>query len=184
VASVLDPDRGVTYRWDTDLADWVQIPVQIDERVVMDFGDQPNFNRSAGVTGTICGDNDPIGVTTLPPADADTWVDATIDDNDEIVFFARDAGPQAPSGTPPPAGTVGGVGRELALFYPDGSRPGCVYVFCGTAGSDPLAGVDHTIYNSVLAAGNYKDDYPRANGPNPESSTVVTNNYTMTFRDR
>ena len=45
----LDPDRGLAYRWDADAGDWVQIPMQIDERVVIDFGIKPSKNSAAGV---------------------------------------------------------------------------------------------------------------------------------------
>ncbi|MEM7143058.1 MAG: hypothetical protein AAF548_18695 [Actinomycetota bacterium] len=184
----LDPDRGVAYRWDADAADWVQIPVQVDERVVVDFGATPGNNNTAGTTGTIYGSGTDIGVTVLTYADPNTWVgadsDATLDSDDEIVFLSRDAGEQAPNGTAPPAGTVGGVGREVELVDPDGGTPGYVYFFYGTAGVDPSAGEDHVTYDFVLDAGNYKDDYLRADGPNPESSTVVTDNYSMGFSDR
>ena len=98
--------------------------------------------------------------------------------------MARDAGPQAPAGAPDPAGTVGGLGKEVTLVDPDGGTAGYIYFFYGTASADPSAGEDHVTYTFSLDAGNYKDDYLRADGPNPESSTVVTDNYSMGFGDR
>ncbi len=185
----LEPDRGVAYRWDADGAgQWVQIPVQVDERVVIDFGAVPGNNTTPGVTGTVYGSGANSGVTALVYADADTWVgadsNAAIDDDDEIVVLARDAGPQAPGGVTAPAGTIGGVGREVAIVDPDGGTAGYIYFYYGTAGADQSAGVDHVDYNFSLDAGDYKADYLRANGPNPESSTVVTDNYSMGFSDR
>jgi len=184
----LDPGRGLAFRWDSDDAQWVQIPLQIDERIVIDLGVMPANNNSDGVAGTVYGSGNDSGVTELVYADPDTWVgadsDATIDDDDEIVVLARDAGPQAPGGTPDPVGTVGGVGKEVAIVDPDGGTAGYIYFFYGAAGADPSAGIDHVTYNFSLDAGNYKDDYKRADGPNPESSTVTTDNYSMGFSDR
>lgn len=184
----LDPDRGLAYRWDTDAGDWVQIPVQIDERVVIDFGLPPNNNSASGEAGTVYGSGNPSGVTELVYADPDTWVgadsDPTFDDDDEIVVMARDAGPRAPGGASDPVGTVGGLGKEVEIVDPDGGTAGYVYFYYGPVGADPSAGEDHVTYTFSLDAGNYKDDYLRADGPNPESSTVVTDHYSMGFSDR
>jgi hypothetical protein len=184
----LEPGRAVAFRWDDDGGDWVQIPVQVDERVVIDFGVKPSNNTSAGVPGTVYGSGNLSGVTELVYADPNTWVgadsDPSVDADDEVVFMARDAGPQAPSGAAAPAGTIGGVGKEVAVVDPDGGTVGYVYLYYGTAGVDPSAGIDHVTYTFVLDAGTYKDDYKRADGPNPESSTVVTDNYEMGFSDR
>ncbi|GJM36862.1 MAG: hypothetical protein DHS20C19_02290 [Acidimicrobiales bacterium] len=183
----LEADRGLAYRWDDDSSSWVQIPLQVDERIVVDFGAKPSNNNAPASTGTIYGST-AIGHTVLTYADPDTWVgpddDLTIDDNDEVVFLARDAGPRAPAATPHPAAAIGGLGKEIALVDPDGGTVGYVYLFYGGAGVDSSAGVDHVTYTFSLDAGTYKDDYLRADGPNPESSTVVTDNYTMTFGDR
>lgn len=184
----LEPDRAVAYRWDGAGNQWVQVPVQIDERAVVDFGNQPGNNSTPGTVGTVYGSSGTSGVTATVYTDANTWVgadsDPTIDADDEIVVLARDAGPQAPAATPAPAGTIGGVGRELAIVDPDGGTPGYIYFFYGAAGADPSAGEDHVAYTFSLDAGNYLDDYLRADGPNPESSTVVTDNYSMGMSDR
>ena len=184
----LDPGRGIGFRWNADTSSWVQIPIQIDERHVVDFGVQPNNNTAPGVTGTIYGSGNDSGVTALQFSDPDTWVGAdpntTFDADDELVFLARDAGPQAPAGVAHPAAAIGGIGREIALADPDGGTAGYVYLFYGGAGVDPTAGVDHVTYDFSLDGGTYKDDYLRANGPNPESSSVTTDRYTMGFGDR
>ena len=182
------PDRALAFRWDDDGVGWVQIPVQVDERVVVDFGAVPGNNASPGVTGTIYGSGVDRGVTALVYADAGTWVgadpDATIDADDEIVVLSRDAGPKAPAGAPDPAGVAFGIGKEMSLVDPAGGDAGYVYFYYGQPGADPSAGEDHVTYTFSLDAGTYKDDYLRADGPNPESSTVVTDRYSMGFGDR
>ncbi|NNE73290.1 MAG: hypothetical protein HKN26_06480 [Acidimicrobiales bacterium] len=183
----LDPDRAVGYRWDATNTQWVQIPVQVDERHVVDFGSKPSNNNQAGTVGTVYGTS-AIGVTALQYSDAGTWVgadpDATFDADDEIVFMSRDAGPQAPGGTADPPNTIGGLGKAIELVDPDGGTSGYVYLFYGTASVDSSAGVDLVDYNFVLDAGTYLNDYKRADGPNPESSTVTTPWYSMGFSDR
>lgn len=183
----LDPDRVVAYRWNATSSSWVQLPVQIDERHVVDFGSQPANNTSAGTPGTVYGTS-PIGVTALQYSDPSTWVgadpDATVDADDEVVFMARDAGPEAPAAAQPPAGTIGGAGRHVQLTDPDVGVVGHVYLFYGTAGADPSAGFDLVDYEFVLDGGAYRDDYGRADGPNPESSTVSTAFYEAGFSDR
>lgn len=184
----LEPGRALAFRWDADAGDWAQIPVQVDERVVIDFGVKPSNNTSAGVPGTVYGSGNLSGVTALVYADPNTWVgadsDPAVDADDEIVFMARDAGPQAPSGAADPASTIGSVGKEVAIVDPDGGTVGYVYLYYGAAGVDPSAGIDHIAYTFVLDVGIYKDDYKRADGPNPESSAVVTDHYEMGFSDR
>lgn len=184
----LDPDRALAFRWDEDASSWVQIPVQVDERVLIDFGAQPGSNTDPGVPGTVYGSGTASGVTALVYADADTWVgvdpDATFDDDDEIVVLARDAGPPAPATAPAPAGTASPLGKQIELRDPDDGSVGYVYFFYGTAAADPSAGIDHVTYEFSLDAGDYKSDYLRADGPNPESSTVTTDVYTMGFSDR
>ncbi len=182
----LNPDRAVAYRWDGAAAAWVQIPVQVDERHVVDFGFKPNNNSQAGTVGTVYG-TDAIGVTSLQYSDAGTWVGAdpnpNFDADDELVFMARDAGPQAPAGTAAPANTVGTLGKAIELANTT-SGTGWVYLFYGTAGVDSSAGQDLVDYNFVLDGGTYLNDYKRADGPNPESSTVTTSFYSMGLADR
>ncbi|MGI9604028.1 MAG: hypothetical protein ACR2QE_19250 [Acidimicrobiales bacterium] len=180
----LDPDRATLWRYDNG---WVQIPVQVDERHVIDFGSQPSNNNTAGVDGTVYG-NGNSGVTALQYSDPDTFVgadpDSTFDADDEIAFMGRDAGAQAPGGLAKPPGTVGGSGREITLVDPDGGTPGYVYLWYGQVGADPSAGEDYVDYDFVLDSGDYKTTYKRADGPNAESSTVSTHAYDLGMIDR
>ncbi len=183
----LDPDRAMAFRWDAETDGWVQIPVQVDERHVVDFGGRPNNNAQAGTAGTVYGTS-PIGLTALQYSDPDTWVgadpDPSFDADDELVFMARDVGPEAPTGAADPPGLAFGEGREIALVDPDGGTAGYAYLFYGTPSADPSAGQDLVDYDFVLDAGTYLDDYLRADGPNPESSSVSTPSYDIGFSDR
>lgn len=91
------PSEVVAFRYRRVLPDntWEQIPVQIDERMVVGFGSQPGSNSTPGVIGTVYGSGAP-GVTELQYADPGTWVgadtDPTFDTDDELVFMASDAG--------------------------------------------------------------------------------------------
>ncbi len=182
----IDPAVGVGFRWDAAAGTWVQIPIQVDQRVVVGFGSPPQNNSTAGVTGTVYGSGGQ-DVTALQYADPSTFVgadsDPLFDADDELVFMARDAGPQAPATATAPAGTAG-PGLAIALEDPDGGTPGYVYLFTGTAGADPSAGEDYVDYQFSLDSGDYKTTYKRADGPNPESSTVTTYAYTAGMADR
>ncbi len=185
LAQGTDPAVGVGYRWNATASAWVQIPIQIDERHVVNFGTQPSNNNTAGVDGTVYGNG--TSVTALQYSDAGTFVgadpDATFDADDELSFMSRDAGDQAPSATANPTGTTG-LGLELEVTDPTSSSTGYVYLFTGTPGADPSAGLDYVDYTFSLDSGDYKTTYLRANGPNPESSTVTGQSYTMGFSDR
>ena len=178
----LDPARVIGYRWKDG---WVQIPVQIDQRVVVGFGTAPSSNTTPGTTGTVYGDGS-ADLTALQYADPDTFVgpdtDPMIDADDELVFMARDAGPRVPAGTARPADAVAS-GVEVDLVDSAGSH-GYVYLFYGHAGVDPSAGQDYVSYDFALDSGDYKTTYQRADGPNPEHSTVVGETYQMGMIDR
>ena len=171
-------------------ATWDQIPVQVDERKVVGFGTHPSSNTTAGVTGTVYG-NGSAGPTALQYADAGTWVgadtNATFDSNDELVFMVADAGSIVSGDVPAePAGVVPGSG--VAVKVEDPQEPGSVgyvYLFVRSGpGLDPAAGEDYVDYDFQLTSGDYKTTYKRADGPNPETSTITTDQYTIGFSDR
>lgn len=179
----LDPDRATLWRYSDG---WVQIPVQVDERHVVPFGNPPASNNQVGVSGTVYGKGSG-GVTALQYSDPETFVgadtDPTFDLDDELVFMARDAGPEAPSGVADPPGTVGGTGREIELT-PSAGAEGFVYLYYGQVGADSSAGADYVDYDFVLDSGDYKTTYKRADGPNPETSVVATDSYELGVIDR
>jgi hypothetical protein len=163
----------VAFRYESG---WVQIPVQVDERAVVDFADI--YNHLGGVTET---------VTAPQYTDAGTYTgadpDPTLDANDEIVFMAADAGDPLPLATEP-AGVVPGSGVQIDISDPLDAGAGTVYLFERSGGLDPGAGANYADYQFDLLAGIYPDDYDIANGPNPENSTVTTATYTLHLSDR
>jgi hypothetical protein len=168
---------------------WTQIPVQIDQRKVVDFGQYPGSNATPGVDGTVYGTT-PIGVTALQYADAGTFVgadtDPTFDGDDELVFMSSDAGgvPRSAEKTEP-AGVVPGSGLRVQISDSiDGSRTGYVFLFRTDGSLDPAAGRDYVEYDFNLTSGAYKTTYKRADGPNAETSVVTTDNYRVGMTDR
>ncbi|MEJ7582834.1 MAG: hypothetical protein WKF43_01870 [Acidimicrobiales bacterium] len=170
---------------------WTQVPVQVDQRKVVDFGTVPGSNATPGVTGTVYG-TPAAGVSALQYADAGTFVgadsDTTFDSNDELVFMASDAGGvvrEAEETTP--AGVVAGSGVRVQLVDPLGNgEVGWVYLFRATptGGLTPAAGQDYVSYAFTLTSGAYKTTYKRADGPNPETSLVTGTGYQARLRDR
>jgi len=167
---------------------WTQIPVQVDQRKVIDYGEKPPTNGQAGVPGTVYGSGVPSGVTDLQYADPNTWVgadpDATFDRNDELVFMASDGGGLVRDGEETrPAGTTG-AGVAVRFTDPTATdQRGWAYLFRSTNLS-PGAGKDYVRYQFRLTSGAYKPTYKRADGPNPETSTASTASYRLSFGDR
>ncbi len=179
------PDRVAAFR--REAGAWVPIPVQVDERAVVDFGSEPTANGVPGSTGTVYG-TAAIGVAALQYTDPDTWVGPdprpAVDGNDEVALMARDAGEQA-LGADPPEHVDAATGVELSITDP--LEPGAqswAYLFAHDGTLDPSAGQHLVDYDFSLASGDYKATYLRADGPNPEDSTVTTAAYAHHFSDR
>lgn len=153
---------------------WQQIPVQVDERAVVDLGPVRNQSNS-GVTATVYTDpNTKVG------ADPDPNLDA----NDEIAFMARDAGDPA-SLAPDPPGVVAGTGVEVKVTDPTSpSDVAWVYLYRSDGSLSPGAGKQYVSYTFSLNSGNYLTTYDFAGGPNPETSSVTTSRYRRRFSDR
>lgn len=186
-------DRVVAFRHN-ERADgtgraWTQIPVQVDQRKLVGFGNKPGNNSSSGTTGTVYGSGSP-GVMALQYADPTTWVgadtDPTLDANDEIAFMASDAGGNlAPDVASEPAGVVHYSGVALHIDDPRGTdEDGWVYLYESDGTLDPATSQDYVDYDFELTSGAYKSTYKRAVGPNPETSTVTTDHYQVGFGDR
>ncbi len=161
---------------------WVALPVQADERAVVDFGAP---SGAPGVQGTVYG-TAPIGATVLQYTDPNTFVgpdpDPTIDGNDEVVFMAADAGMRAPVRSKRPRGTVGAGATRVLLQDPDSSAKAWVYLFQKKGPASQPA--DYVTYDFHLLSGDYRTTYHLAAGPNPEASTITTKDYTAGFSDR
>jgi hypothetical protein len=172
---------------------WRQIPVQVDERHQANLAVVHNRPAEDGVTFLVY--SDPGTLTGADP-------NPSVDQDDEIVFMARDAGRRAPAGTPDPAEVLAGSGVEVTVADPlAGGARGYVYLFRRDPAGDlrPAAGHDYVDYDFRLLRGTYPEDYdfdgiagsvvgdPRDRPPpnaNPEDSTVTTPAYSTHFDDR
>jgi len=179
------PNRIVAFRV-TPEKTWQQVPVQVDERAVVDFGAYPTSNTTAGTVGTVYG-GAPIGRTALQYTDPNTFTgpdpNATFDGDDELVFMASDLGGLAPQGHP--AGVVAGSAVEVTVKDPiDKDDLGWLYLYETTGSLQPGAGRSYVNYTFGLTSGAYLSTFKRAAGPNPENSTVTTARYSHHFSDR
>jgi hypothetical protein len=167
----LDPNHIVAFRYQNG---WEQIPVQIDERKVVDFYQVYGY--------------DPGGYPTTAYADANTYTgadeDPTFDADDELVFMARDAGDRAAAGAAIPSGVLGNSGVEIAVTDPLDGGSGYVYLFQTDGTLAPDAGRSYVSYSFNLLAGPYIPNFNVVTGPNPENSEVITPYYRTHFSDR
>jgi hypothetical protein len=165
---------------------WKQVPVQLDERKLVDFGSAPPNNATPGSEGTVYG-TAPIGQAVLQYADPQTFVGADpvagLDGDDEVALIGSDAGEKASKHVERPKHTRGSR-TSIKLTDPLGGPKGFLYLFRSKGGLDPTAGRDYVRYQFELTSGDYKATYRRADGPNPETSTVTTDAYTIGFSDR
>jgi hypothetical protein len=163
------PGEIVAFRY---ASDWVQIPVQVDERANVDFG-------------TIYGTT-PTGFAIVTYTDTSTFTgpdpDPGFDADDELVLRSRDTGERATADEPP--GTITGSGVELVVHDPVGGDSAYAYFFLTDGSLAPGAGVSPIAYNFNLLSGAYKTSYSTQTGPNPEDSDVITAAYGVRFSDR
>ena len=196
-----DPDGVVAFSW-IDGA-WLQVPVQVDERKMIDFrpvrqlnftdgneframayADPDTWAEADGVPQTVTVSSDRGSGAVIPG----TTGDPTLDADDEIAMMAADAGDsaagrKAPEGVDPETRTPVKVTDPLD---PGNSR--FIYLFRTTEGLEPSAGSDYVSYDQAYSpslAGGYRSGYnygsigDNANGPpvNPEASIVSTPRY-------
>jgi hypothetical protein len=166
------PAKVLAYRYYS--GQWTQVPVQVDERAVVDLS-KP-LNKAA------------TGKTFLAYTDANTWTgadpDPNLDANDELALMGTDGGIEAPAGSAPP-NVVAGTGEKIKVTDPAGDpTPAYVYLFRQTGSLDPGAGRSYVNYTFSLNSGDYKTTYNLATGPNPENSTITTPYYSHHFSDR
>lgn len=170
----LAPGDVVAFRHDA--SGWAQIPMQVDERDVINFDDVYNHVGSYGG-----------GITALDYTDAETFTgpdsDPTLDGDDEIVFMAKDAGDRATVSSEPP-GVVPGSGLEVVITDPVGPGAGYAYLFERDGLLDPGAEQQYVDYQFNLLSGDYKTTYNIGSGTNPEDTTVTTDHYARHFSDR
>lgn len=167
----LDPHSIVGFRLRN--GQWEQMPVQVDERDLRLIQDLYN--------GTI---NDNFQLQFLVYTDPETFTgsdnDPTFDENDELVFMAKDAG-NAYSGQPLPTGTLSG-GLEVHLYDPLTDAEAYFYLFEQDGTLDQDAGADYVDYSYSLLNGEFQSAYT-INFYNPENSIVQTDYYIQRFSD-
>lgn len=168
----LAPGDIAAFRYE---GEWRQIPVQVDERAIIDFTDVYNGNWFFGDFRRL----DYVDAGTHTGPDPDPALDA----DDEIVFMAKDAGARNTEPISLPDHVRYGTGVEITITDPLGGEPGYVYLFRHDGTLDPGAGAQYVNYNFNLLSGDYKTTYAIP-GPNPEDTTITTPYYQWHFCDR
>ena len=193
------PSRVVAFAYDG--SDWTQVPVQVDEKDMVNPA--TILNRATPASLPNGGGEYKIPVYTQPPTAAPgyTWTDVytptdsnpTLDGNDEVSFLVNDSGKQAPAGANP-SGVTTSTRKQVTLTDPDdGTKAGYVYLYASTTLTGGGAGTTGVQYTFSLDSGAYKATYGMGTssrtpnnkrGPNPEHSTIVTPTYTQSYNDR
>ena len=175
----VQPGSVVAFEWE---GKWRQVPVQVDERAVVDY---PTVRQNHQTSGRPFSHEAYTDAGTFAGADPDP----TLDDGDEIALMAKDAGLDA-SAAPSPPGVVPSTRTEVAVSDPlDPGTERYLYLFRTDSGLDPAAGKAYVHYDFDLASGDYKTTYsfsgvpggdsgnPTGGPGNPEDSTVDTGFY-------
>jgi hypothetical protein len=159
---------------------WGQIPVQVDERALLDI-----VTPYGALAGT--------GVGYLPPApsasnpkllfycDTATNVggdaDTTFDSNDELVFMSKDAGGLFTGGGYP-TGVVNGTCQQVTITDPLGGT-GYVYLFANDGSLAQDAGTSYVTYTSNVHS---TSGFPANNNmTNTENTRITTAKYGWHF---
>jgi hypothetical protein len=154
---------------------WSQIPVQVDQRKTVELNTV--YGKPANTTN-------PVFATVY--ADPNTFVGAgsgVLGDLDQIAFMAADTGDVAPSANP--ADVVPASRVHLTITDPRDGHQASAYLFRRASSAlSPDAGRRYVFYSFQLVSGAYKTTYRFDVGPNPETSSVRTSDYTRGFHDR
>ncbi|MEM9886414.1 MAG: fibronectin type III domain-containing protein [Bacteroidota bacterium] len=178
------PDMLVAFAYES--GSWVQIPMQIDEMILLDItapwgpNDCPYYSYENISWNVLyyCDPKTHIGPDTQNP---------NFDADDELVFMSKDVGEVAPNNSCP-ASVVSSTKCELEVKDPiDNSTLGYVYLFRQSGGLDQAAGKDY-VSHDFSYANNYKRDYIHCAkldaGINPENTKIKTDNYEIGFQYR
>ena len=154
-AEGIAPDRLVAFAY---RGAWVQIPLQIDERDLVEF---------AKIYGYPTGELAPRagfghGVFEEVYCDAETFTGSDsnplVDANDEIVFMLEDAGAHASSAAFP-VGVRSDLAFQIEITGSEGSPASYVYLFVHDGSLDQSAGRSYVHYDFDLQSGDYKQTY-------------------------
>lgn len=172
------PDSLVAFKYES--GNWIQIPLQIDERALLDIAS--GYGPLAGSAGL-------GGYSFSPPAlsannpkiyfycDTATHIGAdsnpSFDDDDELVFMAKDAG-EKHTGNSFPNGTIPGSCNEITITNPQGGVA-YVYIYKQNGSLVQNAGINYVSYTSNVSS---VTGWPaHLNGSNAENTTITTPNY-------
>ncbi len=176
VSPLLGAAVGSIVAFHYDTAGWTQVPVQVDQRKMVELN--TIYNQPA---------NTPNPVNALVYADPNTWAGAgsgVLGSQDEISFMSVDARGAAPSFSEP-ANVVHNSGVKVTVTDQRANNAmSFLYLYRQTGGLSPGAGKHYVDYQFNLTSGPYKTTYKMTAGPNPETSTVITPSYKRTFGDR
>ncbi|MEM9885940.1 MAG: T9SS type A sorting domain-containing protein [Bacteroidota bacterium] len=187
------PDDIVAFKFIIDEG-WIQVPIQIDEQVLLDISAPYNNAPCIGGKGT----DSEISWNIRFYADTTTFIGAdtlpTFDEDDELVFMAKDLGEQSAI-VQNPTGTLDRLPCELSVYDSlDDVQLGYLYLFIQDGTLSQAAGQSYVSYDFVffptgnnVAGSTVKEDYiPCYNNLeyNRESSTVQTAVYEAGFSTR
>lgn len=169
----LFPGQIVGFKFENGV--WTQIPVQVDERVLLDIV-TPYGPLAVGTSYPPSPSNPKITYycdsTTYTGTDPTT----TFDDDDELVFMAKDAGGLSNGTTP--SGIMSATCHEIAITDPLGGA-GYVYLFQKAGSLQQGAGISYITYTSDLAS---SSGFPvNAAGTYAENTTIATAKYSWHF---
>lgn len=183
------PKKILGFKWE---GGWKQIPVQVDERHVVSARSLYPDKPVGYVNGYVGIDEDirtfDVEIYADPKTRSGADADTTFDSDDELVFMGGDAGKAAPASAVAPQGVDASSATKIAVNDPIGDGTAYVYLFKSTGKLTPSAGKDYVDYDFNLT--NFGpddtliDDYGWTNVPNPEDSTVKTDNYELHSIDR
>lgn len=173
-----EPGRIVAFAYDSG---WHQVPVQVDERAMIDYAAVRNGHQTSGRPFSNLAYADQ---GTLAGADPDPTLDA----DDEIAAMAMDSGEPA-GGVEGPKGVEDGSRTPLRIVDPlDLGSVHFLYLFRSQGALDQAGGRSYVDYDFRLLSGDYKSTYDfdgvsggdsTQSGPpgNPEDSSVSTDHY-------
>lgn len=167
------PDELVAFRYQDG---WQQIPVQVDERAMVNFTNVYNGSTNYGSFTRL----DYVDEGTFTGPDPNPEIDA----DDELVFMVKDVGNLCSPEVAAPPHTLERSGVQVEISDPLGGNPAYVYLFQQDGELDPSAGVTYVNYDFNLLSGDYRTTYDTHDGPNPEDTTITTNFYERHFSDR
>lgn len=154
---------------------WQQIPIQVDERVLLDivapYGALANQAAYAP---------SPSNPEVLFYADPNTFTgadtDPLVDLNDELVFMVKDAGGQTDGSLP--TGVLPNVCQEIEITDPLGGS-GFVYLYLNDGSLSQDAGVSYLNYSSDVMS---TSGFPaHTGGYNAENTIISTSEYSWHF---